>query len=107
MPLALNRASGRPGVDDDDVLVAVADLSVLKGATPLAVRLGWPLFSQRVGTSDDGCCTSQQTMLGQAPCIPGNCPLYSDASELPANPFFAAITADGMCACEAPQRCDA
>ena len=84
-----------------------ADLRKLNGQTPLAVRIGWPLFSQAVSKAkaDDGCCTSQEYLDGKEPCIPGNCPLYTSESELVVNPFFATIGLDGRCRCRAPQVC--
>ena len=94
----------------DGVVSAVADLSKLEGRFPYAVRLGWPLGGTagvQVGKSDDMCCTSQETADGLAVCVPGNCPLYSSESGLPANPFFATITPQGKCRCHAPQACDA
>eukprot|EP01043_Picozoa_sp_COSAG02_P036878 COSAG02_NODE_2732_length_8141_cov_41.736011_7_plen_841_part_00 len=89
------------------------DLSALKGRKPLAIRLGWPLFKTALGQADDMCCVhaaSQSHMSGEgggvAPCVPGNCPLYTSESELPANPFFAVIEDDGgKCACPPPQNC--
>lgn len=94
---------GRTETETGAVAVG-ADLSVLAGATPLAVRLAWPLFAGRVSGGDDGCCPTLATFKGLSACVPGNCPLYSSASELPANPFFAAIAAS-RCACLPPQDC--
>lgn len=54
----------------------------------------------------DTCCPGHAAQMGLAPCMPGNCPLYSDGSELPANPFFATIEG-GKCHCLEPQTCDA
>ena len=96
-----------------DLVSLEVDLSALKGRKPLAIRLGWPLFKTALGKADDMCCVhaaSQSHMGGDgggvAPCVPGNCPLYSSESELPANPFFATIEEDGgKCACPAPQDC--
>eukprot|EP00662_Eupelagonemidae_sp_cell21_P056812 gene56812-biopygen53292 len=91
-------------IADDDQVSLLADLSTLNGRKPLAVRLAWPLFDQSVGSADDSCCTSEDVESGLAPCVPGNCPLYTSASELPANPFFAVIKGD-KCTCAAPQDC--
>jgi hypothetical protein len=96
----------------------LVDLGPLAGRKPLAVRLAWPLFPTRVGSADDMCCVHSSQIGdhsdprypgppgGIEPCVPGNCPIYSSVSELPANPFFAAID-DGKCRCQAPQVCDA
>ena len=86
---------------------ATADLTLLEGRFPNAVRLAWPLGGTTVGKDDDMCCVGQLSGDGKAPCVPGNCPLYSATSELPANPFFARIESTGKCACMAPQACDA
>lgn len=94
------------------------DLAPLAGRKPIAVRLAWPMFPTRVGSADDMCCVHASQIGDQSDarfpgpqggtevCVPGNCPIYSSLSELPANPFFAAIE-DGKCKCEAPQVCDA
>lgn len=144
--------------DGSGVVSVAADLTALQGRKPLAVRLAWPMFSDRSGFgSDDMCCVNAATQVrpvlntylesylcqmelivediyllslvhscysqrdesqaprpgppgpvgGIAPCVPGNCPLYSSISELPANPFFATISEAGKCACTPPQTCDA
>ena len=106
------QTSGRAN-DGSGVLSLEVDLASLGGRKPLAIRLGWPLFQSALGSADDMCCVhaaSQSHMSGfgggLAPCVPGNCPLYSSDSELPANPFFATIDeAGGKCACPAPQDC--
>jgi len=85
---------------------ATADLALLKGRYPHAIRLAWPLGGTTVGHDDDMCCVSQAAGDGKAVCVPGNCPLYSATSELPANPFFASIASTGKCACLAPQACN-
>lgn len=77
----------------------------LAGRLPLAVRLAWPLFGSH-GNPSDTCCPTASVQGGRGVCIPGNCPLYTNDSQLPANPFFATIT-DGRCACAAPQVCSA
>ena len=74
-----------------------------QGRTPIAVRYAWPLASAQ---GDDTCCPTAAVLAGRGVCIPGNCPLYSDTSELPANPFFATIDRGaGKCKCRAPQDC--
>ncbi len=111
----------QPVVDETSgrqVVASVAvDLAPLGGRKPLAVRLAWPMFPTRVGSADDMCCVHASQLRDQSDprypgpqggtevCVPGNCPLYSSLSELPANPFFAAIE-DGKCKCQAPQACD-
>jgi YD repeat-containing protein len=102
----------------EDVASVLVDLAPLGGRTPLAVRLAWPLFRTRVGTADDMCCVHSSQVRDQSDprypgpqggtevCVPGNCPIYSSVSELPANPFFAAIEGD-KCKCQTPQVCDA
>lgn len=75
----------------------------LQGRVPIAVRLAWPLFGIPYSPSDT-CCPTASIQAGRGVCIPGNCPLYSSVSELPANPFFATITG-GKCRCAAPQHC--
>eukprot|EP01050_Picozoa_sp_SAG11_P022212 SAG11_NODE_4143_length_2042_cov_1.680391_2_plen_300_part_00 len=81
----------------------VVDLSNLAGQTPLAIRLAWTLFDAP-DQSADTCCPSAMVQQGKAVCLPGNCPLYSNVSELAANPFFAKIVG-GKCVCMAPQVC--
>jgi hypothetical protein len=86
---------------------ATADLAALGGRYPHAVRLAWPLAGTAVGKDDDMCCVSQASLDGRAPCVPGNCPLYSAVSELPANPFFARcdpVSAALACAVRAHKR---
>lgn len=78
----------------------------LKGLQPVSVRYAWVLFV-RVGGGDT-CCPTAAVQGGHGACIPGNCPLYSETSELPANPFFATIDqGSGKCKCMAPQDCSA
>jgi hypothetical protein len=77
----------------------------LAGREPLAIRLGWPLFGIPYSPADT-CCPTATVQAGRGVCIPGNCPLYSETSELPANPFFAQIKG-GKCECPAPQVCSA
>ena len=118
MALPLHEVDGQ---QEESATASVSvDLAPLRGREPLAVRLAWPMFATRVGSADDMCCVHAATQSdtshapgnaaggpvgGIAPCVPGNCPLYSSVSELPANPFFAAISG-GKCACEKPQVCD-
>ena len=85
----------------------VVDLSGprLKGRTPLAVRYAWPLFSGFHGATADTCCPTRVLQDGHGICLPGSCPLYTNESELPANPFFA-VVGGGRCHCKAPQTCD-
>lgn len=86
----------------------IVDLSsaALQGKVPLAVRLAWPLAGGVRGVDADTCCPTRAIQDGHGICMPGGCPLYSAVSELPANPFFAAVVG-GKCQCEAPQVCDA
>ena len=88
---------------------AVVDFSrtEMVGRTPLAIRLGWPLGIGSHGSPSDTCCPTAalHARPGNGACLPGNCPLYSGASELPANPFFAVVL-DGKCRCPSPQTCD-
>ena len=78
------------------------DLSALGAATDVhAVRYAWPLAGD-----GDTCCPGADVSAGLTVCTPANCPLLSAKSQLPANPFFAKITAAGKCACELPQICD-
>jgi hypothetical protein len=65
-----------------------------------AIRYAWPL-----GGDGDTCCPGADVSLGLSACVPGACPLLSEMSQLPANPFFATVTG-GKCACEAPTVCD-
>ena len=95
--------------DSAAVTAAVdVDMSIvpwLSGRDPLAIRLGWPLFGIPYSPADT-CCPTATVQAGRGICIPGNCPLYSETSELPANPFFATIKG-GKCECPAPQVCSA
>ena len=121
VPEMESSAQGRRAATTADVASLSVDLAALKGRRPLAIRLAWPIFPTRVGTNDDMCCVHSAAQKdsskcpggcgggpvgGLAPCVPGNCPLYSSVSELPANPFFAKIVG-GKCECEAPQTCGA
>jgi hypothetical protein len=91
----------------DGTSVVVDLKSLAQGAQVRAVRYGWPL-----GDQGDTCCP-QETVSGPsvsriAPCIPAACPLLSAKAQLPANPWFARISATtGKCSCEPPQHCDA
>ena len=69
-----------------DKSAVTVDLSKLQGLTPLAARLAWVLFDEPDQTADT-CCPGHAAQIGRAVCMPGNCPLYSATSELPANPF--------------------
>jgi hypothetical protein len=72
---------------------------------PSAIRYGWPLSD-----AGDSCCPNKNSTNGFAPCIPGNCPIKTGQSLLPANPFYANITAgttSNVCACLLPQICNA
>jgi len=69
-----------------DKSAVTVDLSKLQGLTPLAARLAWVLFDEPDQTADT-CCPGHAAQVGRAVCLPGNCPLYSATSELPANPF--------------------
>ena len=81
---------------------AEVDLAPLGGAAPVAVRYGWGDHAQgpRQGCCDDG----DPYMRITRPCEPEACPLWSEPSHLPANPFRARILG-GRCACDAPQVC--
>jgi hypothetical protein len=67
-----------------------------------AVRYGWPLSNE-----GDTCCPNKNVTGGLEVCIPGNCPVKTARTFLPANPFYANVTAGGKCACLKPQVCDA
>ena len=84
------------------VAVDLAGLGIA-GRAPIAIRYAWPLLGR--GASDT-CCPTASVQNGRGACIPGNCPLYSGTSGLPANPFFATIQG-GKCRCAAPQDCSA
>lgn len=76
-----------------------ADLSVLNGTVPVAVRYAW-------GNSRDNCCKNKGVRLigiGE-PCKATACPIMSSFA-LPANPFLARIKKK-KCECIAPQKCD-
>lgn len=78
------------------------DLTVLGERTNVhSVRYAWPL-----GGDGDTCCPGADVDAGFTVCAPANCPILSESSQLPANPFFATIT-NGKCSCEAPTVCDA
>ena len=81
---------------------AEVDLAPLGGAMPVAVRYGWGDHAQgaRQGCCDDG----DPYVRITRPCEPEACPLWSEPSHLPANPFRARIIG-GRCACDAPQVC--
>ena len=54
---------------------------------------------------DCGCCDDGDPYVRiTRPCEPEACPLWSEPSHLPANPFRARIIG-GRCACDAPQVC--
>ena len=99
-PVALRTVAGAGTASD-----VVLDLSAPRFAkrVVLAVRYAWALAD---GT--DTCCPeSSVSPLGLAPCVPASCPLLTAASQLPANPFFATVSASsGKCACPHPQLCD-
>jgi hypothetical protein len=76
----------------------------LKGRTPIAIRLGWPLGMGHIKSDICNPTSAVQAGYGGAH-IPGSCPLYSATSNLPANPFYATIIS-GKCQCLKPQTCD-
>jgi len=84
--------------DKASVAVDTSGLNVSTGGVH-AIKFGW---SENDGT----CCIDLLENTGLAPCIPGSCGLMTSDSLLPANPFFAVITADGKCKCPEPQTCD-
>jgi hypothetical protein len=97
----------RAGRDAHSVSVDLSSASY-KGATVHAVKYAWPM-----GDDGDTCCP-QVAVTGQneervSACIPGSCPIFSKSHQLPANPFFAAVTVTGAgkCKCGAPQVYDA
>jgi len=65
-------------------------------------RYAWPL-----GDDGDTCCPGADVAQGLTVCKPAACPILSEKSQLPANPFFAVVQPSGKCSCEAPQVCDA
>ncbi len=71
----------------------------LDNMTVVAVRYGWPL-------GDSTCCPQKDAASGLAPCVPGACPIVTENTGLPANPFYANVVG-GKCRCLNPQRCDA
>ena len=59
-----------------------------------------------LGSSRMCCGPSVDTAL--QPCPPQSCPIKASGhGALPAAPFFAALTDDGVCECAAPTVCDA
>ena len=79
----------------------IVDLSAVpRGKEVIAVRYGWPLSK-----GADTCCPFVQVKNGLMPCVPGSCPIVTERSSLPANPFFAAVS-EGKCKCLEPQSCD-
>eukprot|EP00039_Didymoeca_costata_P002481 m.60480 g.60480 ORF g.60480 m.60480 type:complete len:832 (+) comp11324_c0_seq1:88-2583(+) len=93
----------KPGSKASSVLV---NLTALNGKPVYGVRLAWPLIGGYRGPTADTCCPTRAIQDGHGICLPGNCPLYSAQSNLPANPFFAAIQ-NGRCVCMPPQNCSA
>lgn len=84
--------------DETSIAVDTQGLNISTGGVH-AIKFGW---SENDGT----CCIDLLENTRLAPCIPGSCGLMTRNSLLPANPFFAAIEADGRCKCPAPQQCD-
>lgn len=82
-------------------VTAVPTPTVSKMGAILAVKYGWPIGKE----GGDSCCPQKTVTEGHQPCIPGSCPILTKASSLPANPFFALVTA-GKCRCMSPQVCD-
>merc|ERR1712039_105124 len=82
----------------DDSHIA-ADLSALKGLSPVAVRYAWG--NSHYGR--DSCCFDPSVYQNK-PCKEAACPIMSSSS-LPANPFMALIE-NGKCKCLEPQICD-
>merc|ERR1711871_8197 len=79
----------------------LVDLSVLSPGQPVyAIRYGWPL-----DPAGDSCCPTVAVKQGNAPCVPGSCPLLTATHALPPNPFLAFVSKDGQCKCMPPQDC--
>lgn len=94
-------ASIRLGNNMSSVIFTVPNANGL--GAPSAIRYGWPLSD-----NGDTCCPNTNATNGLAPCVPGNCPIKTSVSLLPANPFYANITAgSNVCACLLPQICNA
>ena len=108
VPLRAASAGDEDEADRATVTAVDVDMSGvpwLSGRELLAIRLGWPLFGIPYSPADT-CCPTATIQAGRGVCVPGNCPLYSKISELPANPFFALIKGE-KCECPAPQVCSA
>ena len=67
-----------------------------------ALRYGWTLSN-----GGDTCCPNKNVTRGLEVCTPAICPVKVAGTFLPGNPFYAASTAGGRCACLQPQVCDA
>ena len=64
--------------------------------------------AHRWGNEGHSCCVRDAGLDADAyPCPSGSRPIKAARSGLPANPFLAALTAAGKCACMPPQVCDA
>jgi len=83
---------------EDDSSVVVVDLTPLGGAPIYAVRYAW-------GNIWDQCCEQGDDLGVSRICPPASCPIHGEKSGLPANPFLARITDEGVCQCISPQEC--
>jgi hypothetical protein len=98
---AVLRAASKRNVAATSTDTLLVDLSQLpSGAHVLALRYGWPL-----SRGADTCCPSKAVRSGIEPCVPASCPILTQKSHLPANPFYATLEG-GRCKCMAPQKCD-
>jgi len=75
---------------------SVAALLPEGAAAPDAVRYAW---------ASSPCCPGMDPSTGFCP--PSACPVVTSKTAEPAVPFWAAITSEGHCKCDAPWSCDA
>lgn len=97
-PLNITTQDGGTAVVVDLSTLPLADPEASAGPRlrPLAVRFAW---------EDTPCCAYE--MRAGLPCLPENCPIFGQESDLPAMPFMAAITESGECECQPPITCNA
>ena len=91
-----------------DGVSVIADLTSLNHAIPMAVKYAWGSTGGIPNDQDVVCCASPSSTNE---CVPGLCPIFvtqplAPYSGLPANPFLALITSDGVCQCPSPQTCE-